>query len=134
MNKVELAVIDDDEMYVLALKKLIEKTNLSERTVYFGNGEDALNYLDQCINKASLLPELILLDMNMPVTNGWQFIKEFRKLKTRIDKDITIYMVSSDVTEDVVKRASEITEITEFVCKPVSFTKLVDILNKRNLN
>lgn len=132
MNKINLAIIDDDEMYVLAIKKLIEGVQLTDRTVYFENGKLALNYLDQCIYQLHLLPELILLDLNMPETNGWQFIKEFRKLKTKIDKKITIYMISSTVNEDEIHRAKGIEEITDFICKPVTMRTLSKILSEIN--
>ncbi|MBC8052262.1 MAG: response regulator [Sphingobacteriaceae bacterium] len=132
MKKVDLAIIDDDEMYVLALKKLLESIQLTDRTVYFENGQVALNYFDQWIHQSSLLPELILLDLNMPVTNGWQFIKEFKKLKMKIDKKITIYMISSTINEDEIKRAREVEEITDFVCKPVTIHTLTKILSQMN--
>jgi CheY-like chemotaxis protein len=132
MNKVNLAVIDDDQMYVLALKKLLERVQFTDKTVYFENGNVALNYFDQWIHQANLLPELILLDLNMPVTNGWQFIKEFKKLKLRIDKKITIYMISNTINEDEIQKAKNIEEITEFVCKPVTFGTLTKILSQMN--
>jgi response regulator RpfG family c-di-GMP phosphodiesterase len=132
MSKINLAVIDDDEMYVLALKKLLDRIKFTERTVYFENGKVALNYFDECINKADLIPELVLLDLNMPVTNGWQFIKEFRKLKTKIDKKITIYMISNTINEEEIRRAKEIEEVTEFVCKPVTMQTLTNLLSNMN--
>mgnify|MGYP003575812204 CR=1 FL=1 len=132
MNKIDLAVIDDDQMYVMALKKLIEKVQLTDRTVYFENGQIALNYFDECINEANLLPKLVLLDLNMPVTNGWQFIKEFRKLKVKIEKPITIYMISNTINEDEIKKAKEIEEISQFICKPVTLSTLTKILSRMN--
>ncbi|MEJ6979957.1 response regulator [Pedobacter sp. P351] len=132
MSKINLAVIDDDELYVLALKKLIDGVQLTDKTVYFENGKLALNYLDQFIHHSHLLPELILLDSNMPETNGWQFIKEFRKLKTKIDKKITIYMISDTKNEEEIHRARETEEITDFICKPVTMHTLSKILSELN--
>ena len=132
MKKINLAVIDDDEMFVLAIKKLLNNMEFTERTVYFENGKVALNYFDECINKTHLIPEFVFLDLNMPVTNGWQFLKEFRKLKTKIDKEITIYMISNTINEEEIKRAKEIEEVTEFVCKPLTMQTLKNLL--RNMN
>lgn len=132
MKKINLAVIDDDEMFVLAIKKLLNRIEFTERTVYFENGKVALNYFDECINKTDLIPEFVFLDLNMPVTNGWQFLKEFRKLKTKIDKEITIYMISNTINEEEIKRAKEIEEVTEFVCKPLTMQTLKSLL--RNMN
>jgi CheY-like chemotaxis protein len=134
MKSINLAVIDDDEMYVFAVKKLIEKVDLTDRTVYFENGKVALNYIDECIHHSSLLPEVILLDLNMPVTNGWQFIKEFKKLKIRIEKRITIYIISSTVNTEEIQRAKQIEEITDFVCKPVTIDTFTQILAEMNYN
>ncbi|MBC7913025.1 MAG: response regulator [Pyrinomonadaceae bacterium] len=134
MKKINLAVIDDDEMYVYAVKKLVEKVELADRTVYFENGKVALNYIDECIHHTYLLPEVILLDLHMPITNGWQFIKEFKKLKIRIDKRITIYIISSTVNEEEIYRAKHIAEITDFVCKPVTIDTFSVILAEMNYN
>jgi CheY-like chemotaxis protein len=68
----------------------------------------------------------------MPVTNGWQFIKEFKKLKTRIDKKITIYMISNTVNEEAIKKAKELGDVSDFVCKPVTFITLTQILSRMN--
>lgn len=134
MKKISLAVIDDDEMYMFAVKKLVKRVDLTDQTIYFENGKVALNYIDQCINDDALIPEVILLDLNMPVTNGWQFIKDFKKLKIKIEKKITIYIISSTISEEEIKRAKEIEEITEFVCKPVTVAAFIGILTAMNLN
>jgi CheY-like chemotaxis protein len=132
MTQVNLAVIDDDEMYVRSVKKLLERVKFTDRTVYFENGDVALNYFDQWINQSNLLPDLILLDLNMPITNGWQFIREFKKLKLRINKPITIYIISGTESEDEINKVKAIEEITDFVCKPVTVNTLTEILSRFN--
>ncbi|WP_298393948.1 response regulator [Flavobacterium sp.] len=94
-------IVDDDMVYHFIIKKLFSKCNLDVETKYFFNGLEALDEIKNKIETDDCMPDLILLDINMPVYDGWQFLEEFRKIKKKLAKDITVYLVSSsnDVTD-----------------------------------
>jgi CheY-like chemotaxis protein len=76
-------IIDDDEVYVMGIKRMLAKTNLSDTILVFENGLKALNYISDSTNT---MPDTILLDINMPVMDGWQFLEGFSKIKKLIKK------------------------------------------------
>ena len=82
MKKIKnLALVDDDDIFVYLTKKTIEQTNLVENIKVFTNGKSAFEFLLKNANNLELLPEIILLDLNMPIMDGWQFLEEFVKLQ-----------------------------------------------------
>jgi CheY-like chemotaxis protein len=74
---------------------LLEKSEIQVNSSFFENGQAALIDLKAKLHKTESLPDLILLDINMPVLDGWQFLEEFQEIKKDIPKEIVIYVVSS---------------------------------------
>ncbi|MBP9187573.1 MAG: hypothetical protein KBE91_10550 [Bacteroidia bacterium] len=60
--------------------------------------------------------------------NGWQFLEEFALLNPTIGKKITIYTCSSSILPDDIIKANSINEVTDFIIKPISMQKLVELL------
>lgn len=131
MSKIKtLSLIDDDDIFVFLTTKAIEQTNLVDLIKVFGNGLDALDFLKENINNVEALPEIILLDLSMPIMNGWQFLEEFIKLNPTIGKKITIYICSSSISPDDIARAKNINEVSDYIIKPIKKDKLIDLLKK----
>lgn len=129
MNKIDtLCVIDDDEIYTYTIKRIIKAADITEKTQFFENGQDALDFFITHQHQTELLPDLILLDLNMPVLDGWQFLAEFIRLKPSLKKKITVYIVSSSVDEDDYLRAKAIEQVSDFVVKPISVQQLQELV------
>ncbi|MEQ9098160.1 MAG: response regulator [Imperialibacter sp.] len=130
MSMVDLAcIIDDDQIYVFGLKKLIHFHKYSKNLLVFKNGAEAIKYMKPLITSSDELPDVILLDINMPVMDGWQFLDEFVKIKPLIKKKITIYMVSSSIDEADLERAKTYEEVSDFIVKPVKAEDLEKMLS-----
>lgn len=123
-----LTLVDDDDVFVFLTKKIIQQTNLVELIKVFGNGLDAINFIKDHIHHPDALPEIILLDLSMPIMNGWQFLDEFTKISAGIGKKITIYVCSSSISPDDIARAKTISEVTDFIIKPITKDKLIDMI------
>ncbi len=123
-----IMLIDDDNIFVALTKMVIAETNFAGKIDVFGNGQDALAFLAQITEKDELLPEIIFLDLNMPVLDGWGFLEEFTLMKPKIEKKIIIYIVSSSVSPHDINRAKNINIVSDFIIKPVTKDKYKDII------
>jgi CheY-like chemotaxis protein len=123
-----MTLIDDDDIFVFLTKKAIETTNLVELIKVFGNGLDAINFLRENCNDTHNLPEIILLDLSMPIMDGWQFLDEFTKLAPKIDKKIIIYICSSSISPSDVLLAKKSNLVSDYIIKPVTKEKLIELI------
>ncbi|BAO54636.1 response regulator [Nonlabens marinus] len=120
-------IIDDDAVYTFTVRKLLEQCQLAHTVKDFKNGQLAIDQLTEINFNTHLYPDIILLDINMPVLNGWQFMNEFVKF---VDKNaITVYMVSSSIDPRDRERAMQYEEIEDFVIKPLTIKCLRDLLS-----
>lgn len=117
-------IVDDDQIYVFGLKKLIAINNLCKNILVFENGEKAINHITPIIKNNDQLPDVILLDLNMPVMDGWEFLDEFVKIKPQLSKKIQIYMVSSSINPADIEKAKQYEELSDYLIKPISVEEL----------
>jgi CheY-like chemotaxis protein len=133
-QKVELAcIIDDDKIYVNLVKKIIEIKKLSENLLIYKNGKEALDYFKCIMENATeedKLPDIIFLDLNMPVMDGWEFLNEFIKIKNNLNKKITLYVVSSSIDPRDLERAKSFNLVTDYLIKPIELKKFEKIFEK----
>lgn len=126
-----LFLVDDDEIFTFLTKRTIEETQLVDQIKIFSNGQDALEFLEKAAGNKDLLPEVILLDINMPILDGWGFLEEFVQLQPSIGKKITVYVVSTSISPFDLERSKNVSEVSDYIIKPVTKSGLINIL--RNL-
>ena len=128
MNTVKtLGIVDDDKIYTFLVKKAIEQTNLVNTIKVFENGLDAINFLKENAANQDTLPEILLLDLSMPIMDGWEFLEEYILLSPKLDRKITIYIISSSISPYDIDKAKSISIVTDFIIKPISKEKLIEI-------
>jgi CheY-like chemotaxis protein len=121
-------LIDDDPIFVYLTRRIIASTNCPCAINEFTDGELALDYLSKMSEKTELLPDVIFLDLSMPVMDGWEFLKEYAMLKPNIKKEISLYIVSSSISPQEVERSKSYTVVADFLIKPVERGKIVEIM------
>ncbi|MBY0434977.1 MAG: response regulator [Cyclobacteriaceae bacterium] len=122
-----VAVIDDDSVYQFTTSRTLKATKLTEQILQFLNGDEALKFLFSH-QEDKLLPDIIFLDINMPITDGWMFLEEFSRLKDSLKKKITIYMVSSSIDPRDLTRAKNNPEVSGYVEKPITISKFSELI------
>ncbi|MDX1544952.1 MAG: response regulator [Christiangramia sp.] len=122
-----LYVVDDDEIFQFMVKKNIKAIDQDIEVITYTDGQKAMNGLKKDC-KACHIPDIILLDINMPVMDGWQFLDFYDQLKYKIDKDISIYIISSSANPDDILRAQEMNDLSGYITKPVSREELENII------
>lgn len=129
MKQIEtLYVIDDDDIYQFITKKLLEETGLVEQIKIFSNGREALAFIEEAVVAKKQIPSIILLDLTMPIMDGWEFLEHFQLLRTTIGQSIFVYVVSSSVDPKDLERARSFAEVTDYLVKPLSKQKLTQLM------
>lgn len=124
-----IAIVDDDSIFQFIAKKQIESINSENKIIIFSDGKDAIDFIDQNIADSNILPDIIFLDINMPVMNGWQFLNAYARFKIKIKKEIIIYIVSSSNNPDDSMKAKSIHDVADYIIKPITREKYVSVLN-----
>lgn len=130
-NKIQIAVVDDDKIFQLITNKTLNTIDLVSKVWQFYNGEEALLYLQDHAGEPDLLPDIILLDINMPVVDGWTFLKDYLDLNPRLSKDISVYMVSSSIDPKDIQRANSTPLVQEYMIKPISKDRILDVIRQK---
>ena len=127
MKKVDLAyMIDDDEIIIYLSNKLIMKSDFCNRIENFSDAKSALDRLQVASETGDNIPDLILIDLNMPEMNGWEFIEAFKKIN--FEKDIPTFIFTSSIDPNDKQHSFQYTEIKDFITKPLTLQKLDKIL------
>ncbi|MBB5395922.1 response regulator [Mucilaginibacter sp. AK015] len=129
-NKIVTAgIVDDDEIFTYGFKKLTAIRRLFDKILHFNNGKEAIDYLTDPQN-SNHLPDVLFVDINMPVMNGWEFNAAFEEIKSQLGKNITIYTISSSVDLGDIRRAKNNPLIADYLLKPIDELYLAEIARK----
>lgn len=129
MSKIKsICIIDDDEIYQFLIKKQVAVQNLAEEVCVFPNGQEAIQYFQNSIATKAELPDIVFLDVNMPIMDGWEFLDEYGKIYKQFHKEVKLYMISSSLNESDITRAQKMEQVKEYLVKPISGEKLVSLL------
>mgnify|MGYP005842108025 FL=1 len=123
-------VVDDDQIYLFVIKKMLNLAGFSGSIEVFKNGKKAFEAISAQIENGANLPDLILLDINMPVWDGWDFLDHL--LQTEHDKKLKVYIVTSSQNPDDIHKAEEYEVIEDFLVKPIEKKEMNDLLQQLN--
>ncbi|MFB1040498.1 MAG: response regulator [Polaribacter sp.] len=119
-----IGIIDDDTIYHFILTSIINKNKLAESILSFLDGEKAIQYLTENKMNNEKIPDVLFLDVNMPIMDGWMFIEEYARIKTDITKKTLVFMLSSSANPIDIERADKISEISNYIIKPINLEEV----------
>ena len=125
-------LIDDNEIDNLINQKMLEGCNFAERIYVYTSGKSALEFLlnlqrDRDLDE-ELIPDIIFLDINMPLMDGFQFLSEYDKLEKRVTKKSQIVMLTTSINPSDQEQAARNKFVIQFINKPLTQQYLKDIV------
>ncbi len=128
MRKIErVFIIDDDPIFVFGIQRFLKHAQLGDDFTHFENGEKALIACQDLLRNDEKLPDLIMVDLNMPVMDGWQFLDAFSSLDIKTSP--LVFIVSSSIDPIDLRKAKNYPLVREFVVKPLTALKLKELVS-----
>jgi CheY-like chemotaxis protein len=127
-KSVNVLLVDDDEINNFISIKLIKKALLNTEIKACLNGKFAIDELFELQAKdPDSLPDYILLDINMPIMNGWEFLDEYRRLNIDPGGKSKIFIISSSVFSNDINKSRSYPLVKDFISKPLNIDKVKDL-------
>jgi len=118
-------LIDDDPIVNLIGKQTLRKAEFAETVNVYQQAQKALDEIKQIMKTdLSKIPDVIFLDINMPVMNGWEFLDEFKKLPDAVKEKCKIFMLTSSIDPNDIKKSKTYDVVKNFITKPLTKEKL----------
>ena len=114
-------LVDDDPIQNMLTSQLIKMTDVSSPYEIFSNGAEALEGL-----KEGKIPNLILLDINMPIMNGWEFLNEY----DLFEKKGSVFMLTSSMNDEDRNKSKNYGCVTGYYPKPVNLDSIKEIISQ----
>lgn len=119
--------VDDNQIDRYICGTIVEKYNFAKRVIEFDMATKALEYLHANLHIPENIPQIIFLDINMPVMSGFDFLDEISKLPIIIQNTCCIVMLTSSANPDDLDRANNNAIVKDYISKPLNKEKLDEV-------
>jgi CheY-like chemotaxis protein len=126
-EKLNFIVIDDSKLDCFIAEKIIRNTGRAEQVKSFTQAAEALEYIKNN-TMAGSLKTILLVDIQMPVMNGFEFVEAFEQLPKEVVAQYYVYVLSSSINENDMNRVRYHTSVRQFLNKPLTSNTLSTIL------
>jgi len=125
-----LLLIDDDTTLNYLHTKLIERARLAQKIIAMNYANIALDELRKLSSSTpDELPEIIVLDLNMPYMDGWEFLNEFEKFPEMVQKKCKIFILTSSINPIDIEKSKSYKVVQGFISKPLTTLKLMSLID-----
>jgi two-component SAPR family response regulator len=115
----KLILIDDDVIYHKIAQIMLKEYSPVKEVISSLDGKATLEYLKENRSNEKNLPDYIFVDLNMPDYNGWDFLNAYKRIRKSLQKVIRIYIVSSSIDPNDIKRSKNYSFVHSFIVKPL---------------
>lgn len=123
-------LIDDNDIDLKINEKVVGITKLFDDVIVCRSGQEALSYLKSNLTSPELLPDFILLDIQMPEMNGFEFLDQYKKLPGSFTEVCVIAMLSSTLDFSDIQRAEANPYVVKLLKKPLMPKVLTEVVNE----
>lgn len=120
-------LIDDNDTDNFISKRIIELTQFARQVVAKSSGQSALEYLHQHQEQSDQLPNLIFLDINMPIVDGFMFLYEFENFPASVRNKCKVVILSSSDNQRDINRLINNNHVIKYITKPLTQVALEEI-------
>ncbi|WOK05627.1 response regulator [Imperialibacter roseus] len=126
--KVSLVMlVDDNDTDNFLSKKIMEHVNFSENILIKNTGKSALEYLHQNQNDLDKIPDIIFLDINMPIVDGFVFLYEYENFPPQLHEKVKVVVLSSSNNKRDINQFLNNRFVHQFISKPLSEKALMEL-------
>ena len=125
-----ILLVDDDKATNYLHRYYLEEWGLAEDIYTALNGQEALDFLKTNTEFRENKPSLILLDINMPVMNGFEFMEAYADLDESLKASIVVVMLTSSLHYRDQEKANELDDLKSFINKPLTREQLESVINQ----
>lgn len=125
-----IMLVDDNHHDNFFHEREIRKANSATVIITKNTGLEALAYLKSGRTHLDLRPDLIFLDINMPGMNGWEFLHEYNNLDKELQSRVVVVMLTASDIPDDKNKVKQWSFVADYIVKPLTKAKLIEIVNK----
>ncbi|MCM4151099.1 response regulator [Arenibacter sp. N53] len=123
-------LVDDDDATNFIHNYVIKEAGFAEHIKVVENGQEALDYLKSKNEKEYLRPNLIFLDINMPVMDGWEFLEQYKHLDEELQGHMMVVMITTSLNPDDKLNAKSHDIVDHYMSKPLTVEMLHDLQSR----
>lgn len=112
-------VVDDDQIYQFTANKVITSISPDHTVKIFNDGKEVYDYLTDNIAEENNIPDIILLDINMPEMDGWSFLDAIVPKLVNLHKQVAVYIVSSSIDHRDIAKSRTYPIVRDYLVKPL---------------
>lgn len=129
MKKIECTcIIDDDPIFLYGTTRVMKAVDFCDEITVFNNGQDAIDALSEMVRQNKELPNVIFVDLDMPVMSGWEFLEDFVKIPNQNRGAVNVYIISSSIDPSSLECVKTHKVVNNYILKPMSIKGWEDIL------
>ncbi|MBA3649658.1 MAG: response regulator [Chitinophagales bacterium] len=123
-----ILIIDDDPTFIFLTKMTLSKISFAKDITSYTDPAEALIDLKKVSSDTNYdLPEIIFLDLSMPVMDGWNFLDEYHYLPDTLIQNCKIFILYSSIDPDDIKRSQSYPKVLDIISKPLAINKVKEI-------
>ncbi len=128
-----IMAVDDDPITLMLFKKVAQKASFAKEIINAMNGEEAITFINS-ISREDKKPQLIFLDLNMPIMGGWEFLDWFNDSNYYLSNHTKVVILTSTIDPEDIKKSKTYSNVIEFLSKPITVEMLYYLESRRIKN